>query len=312
MLRPALRALALTTCLALPAFATEDTSFRSPTVLVLGDSQIPFGSGPVFLEFFENILVHCPPELIEAMELKPLADRNVAVIGVRSTSLHSWTARDGRAKGAICDVDPKWKVNAGTYGSINTTGNKYKQIGQGAAYQFCEDGQSAFEAMFRDGYYAPKLVVMNFLGNSSKRWAESYDAALDDVRKMNAQLPQGTACIFMTTAPAYSKKITDRRLKAQANVERAFAETGSSCAFVAGLTEATVMANEGNAAHFRRNKAGRVKDPYHPNARAAAVFFKLRMADLCDAIHAKLRKQKNPAPEQVAALRQKRDVRSAK
>lgn len=29
--------------------------FVSPDIVILGDSQIPFGSGPVFLEFFENI-----------------------------------------------------------------------------------------------------------------------------------------------------------------------------------------------------------------------------------------------------------------
>ena len=300
MLRPALRALALTTCMALPGLAAADTGFRSPTVVVLGDSQIPFGAGPAFVEFFENILVHCPPELIEAMALKHLADKNVAVIGVRSTSLHSWTARSGKAKGAICDVDPKWKVNAGTFGVINTTGNKYKQIGQGAAYQFCEGGQSAFEAMFRDGYYAPRLVVMNFLGNSAKRWAEDYDAARADVEEMNAQLPAGTACIFLTTAPSYSKKITDLRLKAQANLERAFAETGSPCTFVAGLTEATVAANEGNAAHFRRTKSGRVKDPYHPNARAAVHFMALLRDSLCNAIREQLHATK---PEQLAMAR---------
>ncbi|MEM6759799.1 MAG: SGNH/GDSL hydrolase family protein [Pseudomonadota bacterium] len=306
MLKPALRTLAICLTLAGAADAANDPPFQSPTVLVLGDSQIPFGSGPAFLEFFENILVHCPPELIEAMALKALADMKVAVIGVRSTSLHSWTARGGAAKGAICDVDPKWKVNAGTFGTINTTGNKYKQIGRGAAYQFCRKGQSAFEAMFRDGYYTPKLVVMNFLGNSAKRWAHSYEDALDDVRKMNAQVPGDTACIFMTTAPSYSKKITDLRLRAQAHVKRAMAETGSACSFVAGLTKDTVAANQGNKSHFRRAKSGRVKDPYHPNARAAAQFFKLRVTDICGAVRAQVARVSAPTvtarAEQHASL----------
>lgn len=35
--------------------------FVSPDIVILDDSQISFGSGPVFLEFFENIKAHCPP-----------------------------------------------------------------------------------------------------------------------------------------------------------------------------------------------------------------------------------------------------------
>ncbi|MEM8654935.1 MAG: SGNH/GDSL hydrolase family protein [Pseudomonadota bacterium] len=274
-------------CLALvPAsLAAQPADFQSPSIVILGDSQIPFGSGPVFLEFFENIKSHCPPTPQQAANLEVLADMKVAVIGVRSTSLHSWTAKMGRAKGAICDVDPKWKVNAGTYGFINTTGNKYKQIGQGEAYQFCEKDQSAFQTMFRDGYYEPKLILLSFLGNSAKRWAGSYDKALEDVQKMNAQLPAGVPCIFMTTAPSYSKKITDLRLKAQANVKRAFAESGSQCSFVEGATPQTVAANQGNKKYFRLSKSGKVKDPYHPNEKAAKTFFMIAMDDICTAVY---------------------------
>lgn len=259
--------------------------FQSPSIVILGDSQIPFGSGPVFLEFFENIKSHCPPTPQQAANLEVLADMKVAVIGVRSTSLHSWTAKMGRAKGAICDVDPKWKVNAGTYGFINTTGNKYKQIGQGQAYQFCEKGMSAFQTMFQPGYYEPKLIMLSFLGNSAKRWAGDYKNALKDVRKMNAQLPAGVPCIFMTTAPSYSKKITDLRLKAQANIKRAFAETGSQCSFVEGATPETVAANQGNKKYFRLSKSGKVKDPYHPNEKAAKEFFMIAMDDICTAVY---------------------------
>lgn len=266
----------------------QDTQFVSPTIVILGDSQIPFGSGPVFLDFFENIKSHCPPTPKQADQLEVLADMKVAVIGVRSTSLHSWTAKMGSAKGAICDVDPKWKVNAGTYGFINTTGNKYKQIGQGEAYQFCQPGKSAFQSMFREGYYTPKLIMLSFLGNSAKRWADDYDQARADVERMNAQLPVNTPCIFMTTAPSYSKKITDLRLKAQSNIKRAFVETGSTCSFVEGATPETVAANQGNKKYFRVNKAGKVKDPYHPNERAAKSFFMIAMDDICSAVYAQI------------------------
>ncbi|WP_299281110.1 SGNH/GDSL hydrolase family protein [uncultured Tateyamaria sp.] len=284
MLLKILRAAALSLCLP-TLVSAQDAGFDSPSIVILGDSQIPFGSGPVFLEFFENIKSHCPPTPEQAQNLEVLADMKVAVIGVRSTSLHSWTARMGRAKGAICDVDPKWKVNAGTYGFINTTGNKYKQIGQGDAYQFCKMDQSAFETMFRPDYYNPKLILLSFLGNSAQRWAGDYEKAREDVEKMNAQLPAGTPCIFMTTAPSYSKKITDLRIKAQANVKRAFEETGSSCSFIEGATPETVAANQGNKHYFRVNSAGKVKDPYHPNTKAAKEFFMIEMDDICTAVY---------------------------
>ncbi|WP_299142027.1 SGNH/GDSL hydrolase family protein [uncultured Tateyamaria sp.] len=272
-------------CLLPSAALAQSADFQSPSIVILGDSQIPFGSGPVFLDFFENIKTHCPPTPAQAANLEVLADMKVAVIGVRSTSLHSWTAKMGKAKGAICDVDPKWKVNAGTYGFINTTGNKYKQIGKGDAYQFCERDKSAFQVMFRPDYYAPKLILLSFLGNSAKRWASSLEKAIQDVQRMNEQLPPGTPCIFMTTAPSYSKKITDLRLKAQKNVKRAFAETGSQCSFVEGATPETVAANQGNRKYFRVNKSGKVKDPYHPNERAAKTFFMIAMDDICTAVY---------------------------
>ena len=102
---------------------------------------------------------------------------------------------------------------------------------------------------------------------------------------MNAQLPEGTPCIFMTTAPSYSKKITDLRIKAQANLERAFVESGSQCSFVKGATPETVAANQGNRHYFRVNKAGKVKDPYHPNTKAAQNFFMIEMGNICNAVY---------------------------
>lgn len=182
-------------------------------------------------------------------------------------------------------MDPKWKVNAGTYGFINTTGNKYKQIGQGEAYQLYEMDKSAFEVMFRPDYYDPKLILLSFLGNSAKRWAGHYDKALEDVAKMNAQLPPSVPRIFMTTTPSYSKRITDLRLKAQTNVERAFAETGSQCSFIKRATPGTVAAKQGNKKYFRVNKSSKVKDPYHPNERAAKAFFMMAMEDICTAVY---------------------------
>lgn len=267
----------------LNGFAHAD-DFISPEILILGDSQISFGSGPAFLEFFTDIKKHCSPNADQADNLERLGEMRVGVIGVRSTSIGSWIARDGPAKDTICEEDRKWRVNAGTYGFINMTDNKYVQIGQGREYQFCAPQKSAFEEMFREGYYSPRLLLMSFLGNSAQRWAADREAAIRDVSEMMRQLPEDTPCIFMTTAPAFKKEIVDLRLRAQANLMAAFEETGSRCTFVPGATPETVAANQGNTHYFRLNGAGMVKDPYHPNAAAAKNFFALEMDGICNAI----------------------------
>ncbi len=266
-----------------PAFAQAE-DFISPEILILGDSQITFGSGPAFLEFFTDIKKHCHPNDQQKQNLQRLGEMRVGVIGVRSSSIHTWTARSGRSKDVICKEDRKWRVNAGTYGFVNMSDNRYVQIGKGKEYQFCAPQRSAFEVMFREDYYDPKLLLMSFLGNSAKRWAKSEEAAIEDVENMMEQLPGDVPCIFMTTAPAYKKEIVDLRLKAQKNLMSAFEKTGSRCTFVPGSTPQTVAANQGNKHYFRLNKNGMVKDPFHPNTAAAKNFFALEMNGICGAI----------------------------
>lgn len=270
-----------TTCLAAPVQAEV---FKSPDILVLGDSQISFGSGPVFVDFLSDIEKSCAPSKREKRKLKQLGDMSVGVIGVRSSSIHSWTARKGAAKGSICDVDPKWKVNAGTYGTVNKTKNQFKQMGQGRNYQFCEAGKSPFEAMFEPNYYTPKILVMAFLGNAARRWADTPDLALADARKLSRHLPANLPCVFMTTAPAHTKKVAKLRSKAQKNIKAAFEKAGNRCTFVEGITPETVAINQSTKKFFRRNDAGAVKDPYHPNERGARHHFKMRGPALCEAI----------------------------
>lgn len=263
-------------------------SFQSPDVLVLGDSQMAFGSGRAFLEFFQDIKNRCEPNSRQKMDLEQLKDRSVGVIGVRSTSLNSWVARGGKLKDKVCKVDRKWRSNAATFGTINTTRNKYVQIGEGAEYQFCAKDKSPFEAMFSDGYYQPKLLVLSFLGNSAHRWAGNKSNALKDVENTMAQLPPDTPCIFMTTAPAYKKKTVKLRHKAQQNIKYAFEKNMSRCSFVEGYTDQTVAANQGNKQHFRLRKSGRVKDPFHPNRKAAEKFLEIEKSRICRAVFAQL------------------------
>jgi hypothetical protein len=258
--------------------ATAQTKFQSPDVLILGDSQLSFGGGVAFIEFLKKNGKACG--------LDP--NWSVGVLGVRSSSLRAWTAKDGGGKKAICDVDPKWKVNAGSFGVINKTGNKYVQIGQGDAYQFCETGRSPFQSMFAGGYYNPKIFVMSFLGNATERWANSESDALDDVKRTLQDVPADLPCVFMTTAPGYTAKINGERQLAQNNIEKAFKSVGKRCTFVQGYTPATIAANQGNASKFRLRPDGSVKDPYHPTENSAREFLSLIKGSLCNAFKSEL------------------------
>ncbi len=262
-----------------PGMSPADTGPTAPDILILGDSQLSFGAGKAFLNYFNMATKFCAQT----------AGMSVGVIGVRSTALAAWTARSKKGKGALCDIDPKWKVNAGSYGTLNHNENPYIQIGQGALYQFCKPERSGFEAMFAKGYYAPKLLIMFFLGNAESRWAASPEAALADAKATMAQLPPDLPCIFMTTAPVHGGKVNKLRSRAQENIRGAFTSIGSRCSFVDGYTKATLAANQNVSANFRRKPSGAIKDPFHPTESAARAFLSLRSDALCAAISAQLK-----------------------
>jgi hypothetical protein len=277
-----MRKLAAMLCLGLAGLCLADRATAeaagSPDVLVLGDSQLSFGAGKAFVRAIAAMRGDCG--------LAP--DTTVGVIGVRSSTLQSWTSASRSAKAAICEVDPTWKVNAGVYGTLSQGENPYVQIGRGAQFQFCESGRSPLRAVFHGGYYRPKLVIMFLMGNAAERWAASPAAAEQDVRAFVADLPKGQPCIFMTSAPPYGEKAVRRRQQAQDNIAAAFARVGRQCSFVPGFTTATVRENRGNAANFRRKASGGVKDPYHPTEAAAHRFLALQRTALCRAMKAQL------------------------
>ena len=247
----------------------------SPEILVIGDSQISFGAGKVYLEFFDELSKTIPQ----------LSGYETGAIGVRSTSLQHWTTRkEGKVKDVICEIDKRWGVNAGVYGILGDKSRKYVNMGQGEAYQFCKPNMSAFEAMFENGYYKPQLLVLAFLGNAADRWAEQPERALADVKATMSQIPNDLPCIFLTTSPSYDKQTNDIRWKAQANIKRAFEEEGSRCHFVEGFTQETIAAAQGNKGFFKTNEEGVVTDIHHPNLNAARKFFELRKYDLTQAV----------------------------
>lgn len=259
-----------------------------PDVLVLGDSQISFGAGKEYLRFFEQLTDRCEITPKRKKILDRLGDRQTAAIGVRSTSLQSWTVTNGAAKGAICDVDKKFGVNAGAYGIGGNPDRVFIQIGKGEAYQFCKPKQTAFEAMFEDRYYDPELLVLTFLGNSADRWAGSSELAMQDAQRALEQIPDDIPCVFISSVPVYLKATNDKRMKAQTEIARAFRRAGTQCAVVEGFNRKTRNAIEGKPVYFRRNEAGKVKDPHHPSPAAVREFFRINTVDICDAVFSAL------------------------
>ncbi|MGL5010708.1 MAG: hypothetical protein ACRC6I_12565, partial [Paracoccaceae bacterium] len=264
----------ITAFIAVPAQAEAP---GSPDVLILGDSQLSFGAGAAFVDLFNDIAGSCGLA----------AGTTTGVIGVRSSSIRSWTGRSNSSRGAICDVDPKWGVNAGVYGTLSPGENPYVQIGRGAQFQFCTAGKSPLARVLEEGYYDPQLLVMFLMGNATERWADSSAAALEDAAAFLADLPPDLPCIFMTTAPPFKENVIAQRQLAQDNIEAAFARLGGQCSFVPGFTAATIRENLGNTANFRR-KDGVVSDPFHPTEAAARRFLSLQRDALCSAIRTEL------------------------
>jgi len=251
-----------------------------PDILVLGDSQISFGAGRVYNEFFSDIENRCRPYDYTGFGVPALHGAQVASLGVRSTGLHSWVSTNETTKKTICEVDKKWGVNAGVYGVAGNPDRKFVQMGKGPHYQFCTPNRSPFQEMFGGGYYAPDLFVMAFLGNASQRWASSPQLARRDATLTLSQLPFGMPCIFMTTVPVHGAKVNAERARAQGNIKAAFERLGR-CSFVEGFTPEVVAEIEGNATYFKKRDNGTIKDPFHPSPSAVRRFVdSMRKKDL--------------------------------
>ena len=252
-------------------------------VLVLGDSQISFGAGAAYLDFFAQIDRRCASIVAPKLSRKLGAGRTVA-IGVRSSSLHSWAAREGRHKDTVCKVDETFGVNASMYGANGRKNRQYVQVGQDPGVQFCREDKSALEGVFEDPATDPKLLILAFLGNSAERWANSQRNADRDVQDAIAQLPKHVPCVFLTTVPVFEKETNDLRMQAQTRISQAFEMYGPSCEVVQGFGPHTRDAIEGQPQYFRRDEEGEVVDPLHPGKAASVAFVALNEARLCRAI----------------------------
>ena len=281
-----IKLVAVVFCLALAPI--ESGAQTKPDVLILGDSQISFGAGEVYLDFFANIQSHCGNTVSKA-QLKRLGQRRALAVGVRSTSLHSWVARSGKAKDTICEVDKKYGVNAGVYGIGGRSDRKFIQIGKEPEFRYCRNNKSAFEGVFDESAHRPKLLILNFLGNAEKRWSESQSAADADVRKTLEQIPNDVPCVVLTTAPVFSKATNSKRMAAQDRLAKALEKTRGRCHLVKGYTPETLAAIEGQSQFFRRNKSGKIIDPHHPSKAAIRQLIKSTGPKLCTAIAAALK-----------------------
>ncbi len=257
---------------------------RSADILVLGDSQLSFGAGPVLSEFFSRLPESCTIAARNNAARDTLSRRRFAMIGTRSTSLHSWVTTSGPAWNALCAKDKKWGVNASVWGTIKPPQKRYVQVGTGPDFQVCRLGRTPLQNLFSANYYTPKLLIAFFGGNGAARLARNPDAAKHDVAEFVRWLPSETRCIFMMTAPVYPARLNKQRRQAQAHLRDAFAAHGQRCTFVEGHTPQTRAAIEGRSIFFRRNEAGKVIDPYHASQGAAAIFLSLRRVDLCRAL----------------------------
>lgn len=264
---------------------------QASEIIVIGDSQLSFGAGPVLSGFFEDLPNQCREHLAGPQQVSPLENKRFGMIGVRSTSLQSWTTRDGRAWELLCQKDKRWGVNASAWGTLKPPDRRYIQVGEGEDFQFCKAGGTPLQQLFATGYYAPELLMVFVGGNGAARLARDPLMAKQDVDAFLQDVPKETSCVFMMTAPVYTRAQNAQRLAAQANLKSAFADHGDRCTFVDGHTPETRASIEGQARFFRRRDDGSVKDPYHANEEAAGLFLKFRKPALCRALSFQLRRR---------------------
>lgn len=69
--------------------ATAQPSKLRPTdILILGDSQLAFGSGPALEEFFKDFSSRCGGLGLPDDQLRAVESMSVGILGVRATGLH--------------------------------------------------------------------------------------------------------------------------------------------------------------------------------------------------------------------------------
>ncbi len=255
-------------------------------ILVIGDSQISFGSGPVLEDFFNNLPLRCADAGLERVEAQRLQGATAGLIGVRATGLHMWLSHSAEGKKMLCEKDPTGLVNASVWGTARHKA-QWIQIGETPGFGYCRRGTSVLEALIGSEAEPPDLLVLHFMGLSAWRWSK-IDNVRTDFEHLADQLPPDMGCVVFTTAPGYTQKINGPRLAAQRHLDTVLGDGKGRCRYVPGLTTETVALIQGRPERFYRTPAGRVKDAFHPNEGAARAFLESRRRPLCRAIAAAL------------------------
>lgn len=268
-------------CAMVLVFGTSSAlAFRNTDIVVIGDSQISVGSGRPMSRFFGNLAAACAPHVEIAGHRKALRNRSFGMLGIRATSLQSWTTTSGSAWNQLCRRDRRFGVNGTGWGTLKSRRFSI-QVGRGAKYQFCSRRRYPIANMFAPGYYRPKVVVFYIGGQGAGRLAGNPARARRDVDRIIAALPRGTRCIHMPTVPIYSARRNRTRARAFRNIKAAFDRHPNRCATIAGFTPGAIGLTQGRRRFFQY---GRRFDQWHPNRTASARYLQRVRPALCRAL----------------------------
>lgn len=276
-----------TTCalIILSGTLTFAQSLQKSEILVIGDSQIAFRGGETFLDYFNKFVNNCSKLLPHRKaDFDRFKDGAVGVVGVRSTSINGWVAKDGRAKDDVCEPEKSWPVNARGFGTLHHLSKSFVQVGEDPAYPLCVNGLSPLEALFDHLETRPKLLVLTFLGKTTKIWAKDAETAKRDAVALAAQVPRDTPCVFVTTAPSFRPPVNVERYQAQEHFIDALKEQKMACKPVRGLTLKTLARLENMPLFFKQDVLGFIRDPFHPNDDGIKAYLNAIEPSLCAAI----------------------------
>lgn len=163
---------------ALFAFADDTTAdFRNTDILVLGDSQISIGSGRPLKALFSDLAKRCAPYVSRPDHIAALDRRSFGILGVRASSLQSWTTRSGPAWNLLCRKDRRFGVNGTAWGTMRSNrGRRSIQAGHDPKLRFCRRANTPIRNLLAPNYYRPKVVVFYTGGTGSGRLAAKKSA----------------------------------------------------------------------------------------------------------------------------------------
>lgn len=258
---------------------------KDASILVIGDSQILFRGGDAYVDYFTHLADECRmifPDPAESLDTHIKGP--VGVAGVRGASIDAWLSRGGPDKERICTPEASWPMNARGFGVLHKPDKKFVQIGDDPTYPLCEPGKSPVEALFQTAGIKPQLLVFSLLGSQSEFWARDRALADRDAENFAAQIPLGTPCIYMGTAPNFKTRLNVIRQRGQAHFFESLHHHGTTCQLVEGLTDQSIAALQGNKAFYKTNSEGIVRDGFHPNDAGIRTFLGTTTRSMCLAV----------------------------